>query len=136
LTVSASTLSHNSAEEGGAIWVSGTATITRTTLSDNTATPSYGGGGGIWQNGGTLNLSSCTLSGNSAFHGGGINTQGGTLNLSGCILTGNSASIQGGGIRISSSSATVTVKDSSSITRNTAPVGYGPDVFNYGVLYV
>ena len=32
--------------------------------------------------------------------------------------------------------ATVTVKDSSSITGNTAPVGWGPDVYNYGVLHV
>ena len=31
---------------------------------------------------------------------------------------------------------TVTVKNSSSITGNTAPVGFGADVYNQGVLYL
>jgi len=30
----------------------------------------------------------------------------------------------------------VTVKNSSSITGNTAPVGFGADVYNLGVLYL
>src|SRR5262249_14157324 len=84
LTVSDSTLSHNSARRhGGAIWVSGTATITRATVSDNMAgtgtVSNEDGGGGIWQLGGTLNLSGCTLSRNSGYAGGGINLESGTL---------------------------------------------------------
>ena len=108
--------------------------LTSCTLSRNTAARL---GGGIETASGTLNLSGCTLSGNSAaFRGGGIDALGGvygcTLNLSGCTLTGNSAAT-GGGI-YDDSGTTVTVKDSSSITGNTAPVGSGPDVLNQGVL--
>jgi hypothetical protein len=125
LTVSASTLSHNSAlSAGGGIYNFGTATVSATTLSDNSAP----NGGGIY-GGVTLTLSGCTLSGNSALpvrggpgQGGGIAITAGTLTLSGCTLTGNSATDAGGGIGIWPH-VTVTVKDSSSITGNTGPVG-------------
>ena len=59
----------------------------------------------------------------------------GTLTVSGSTLSGNSASAGGGGID-NSRSGTVTVKNSSSITGNTAPVGFGADVDNLGVLYL
>jgi uncharacterized repeat protein (TIGR03803 family) len=57
-----------------------------------------GNGGGI-DNYGTLTVSDCTLSGNSAEFGGGIyNDTNGTLTVSSSTLSGNSATINGGGI--------------------------------------
>jgi predicted outer membrane repeat protein len=131
LTVSGSTLSGNSANYGGGIWNLGTATVSASTLSGNSA--SYGGG--IYDQGGTLTVNSSTLSGNSANYGGGIDNYAGTLTVSGSILSGNSATLDGGGI-YNSVYGTATVKNYSSITGNTARVGFGADAYNAGVLYL
>ncbi len=65
-----STLSHNSAPEGGGINNSGVLTLTDCTVSGNQATNiafdyQSANGGGIW-NGGTMTLTDCTISGNVA----------------------------------------------------------------------
>ncbi|HMC10391.1 MAG TPA: hypothetical protein VKH44_03840, partial [Pirellulaceae bacterium] len=128
LTVSGSTLSGNSArQDGGGIHNDGTLIVSNCTLSNNSA-----GQGGAIHNEGTLTVSGSILSGNSAYRGGGIENYG-TLTVSGSTLSGNSASDGGG---IFNGSGTVTVKNSSSITGNTAPVGLGADVNNQGVLYL
>ena len=57
----------------------------------------------------------------------------GTLTVSGSTLSGNVAAYRGGGI---ANYGTVTVNNSSTITGNTAPVGFGADVYNQGVLYL
>jgi hypothetical protein len=135
LTVSSSTLSGNSTtQQGGGIYNNGTMTVSNSTLSSNSA--SYGGG--IYDYSGTLTVSGSTLSSNSAtYYGGGIYNGAGSLTVSGSTLSGNSAASAGGGIyNTNSVSATVTVKNSSSITGNTAPVGFGADADNLGVLYL
>jgi hypothetical protein len=58
---------------------------------------SNSGGGGIL-NHGTLTVSGCTLSGNSATYGGGIASFNLTLTVSGCTLSGSTATTAGGGI--------------------------------------
>jgi hypothetical protein len=174
-SVNASLITNNSANHGGGIWNSGTATLTATILSGNSAiaTGSAGNGGGIANElSGTLTLNGCTLYGDSAdSYGGGIFVGGGgdTINLSGCTLAHNSASWgggiflvnyttatisgcvvgpaivggillqgnsaqQGGGIYVSG--GTLTVKNSSTITGNTAPAGQGADVYNLGTVYL
>jgi predicted outer membrane repeat protein len=133
--LSASTLSYNSAYYGGGIFNGGTPTVNAgTTLSDNSGRQ----GGGIFNTSGTvagLTIDGRILSGNSAINGGGIFDSAGTLTVSDCTLTGNSATVKGGGIYLGGNSATVTVKDSSTITGNSAPAGSGADVYNYGVVY-
>jgi predicted outer membrane repeat protein len=143
-TVSNCTLSGNSAPEyGGAIYStatsvpgSGTLNLSGCTLSGNYTTNSNGEGGGIYIGDGTVTISDCSLSGNSALAGGAIYLYGGngatTLTITGSTLSGNSATAAGGGIY--NSYGTVTVKNSSSITNNTAPAGYGPDGYNLGTL--
>ncbi len=135
-----STLSGNSASEGGAIYnAGGTVTVSNSTLSGNTAPvapigyPNPDFGGAIFNAGGTVAISDSILSGNFAGAGGAIyNDSTGTLTVSGCTVSGNTAS-QGGGIY---NAGTVTVENSSSITGNTAPAGYGADLYNLGVLYL
>jgi hypothetical protein len=144
LTVSASLLSNNSALYGGGIYNTSTATLNAaaTTLSNNTADSNLGTGygGGIDAASGTVTLSGCTLSGNSAAYGGGISIGGSTatvtVTVSGCTLTGNAAGYSGGGIWLDGNYATVTVENSSTITGNSAPAGQGADVYNYGVVYL
>ncbi|MBL9115081.1 MAG: hypothetical protein JNJ83_08735 [Verrucomicrobiaceae bacterium] len=86
--------------DGGAIRNDGTLTMTQCTLSGNSASSD----GGAIRNDGTLTLTQCTLSGNSAANGdgGAIFNFSGTLTLTQCTLSGNSASISGGAIHNSS----------------------------------
>ena len=100
-------------------------------MSGNSA--SYGGGG--IANTGTLTVSCSILSGNTANSEGGGILNSGTLTVSGSTLSGNVTASAGGGI-YNISIGTVIVENSSSITGNTAPVGFGADVYNLGVLYL
>jgi hypothetical protein len=130
LTVTASTLSGNSASEAGGIYnSSGTLTVIASTLSGNSA-PS-GGGGGISNFGsGTVAVTASTLSGNSASSwGGGIaNYSPGTLSVTASTLSGNSAGGIGGGI-LNAGTLTVTA---STLSGNTTSTGGG--IFNDGTL--
>ncbi len=81
--------------------------------------------GGI-QNSGTLTLTNCTISGNTAPQGGGVQNDD-TLTMTGCVVSNNSASGGGGGgIAIFGASTTVTDCE---ISGNTATGGGG------GILY-
>jgi hypothetical protein len=81
------------------------------------------GGGILSFSLGTLTVSGCTLSGNSANYGGGIMSfNGGTLTVSGCTLSGNSATSAGGGIYNALSMTTVS---GSTLTGNSATEGGG-----------
>jgi hypothetical protein len=101
LTISNSVLSGNSAFEGGAISNDGTLTVNGCILTGNSTTPGgFGGGAIVSLSSGVVTVSNCTLSDNSAVggNGGGISTDpDSTLNLSGCTLYGNSAA-RGGAI--------------------------------------
>ena len=138
-----------SSHGGGVFNNYGTVTITGSSLLRNTASQ----GGGIFSQGGTLTINGGSiLSGNTAYQGGGIymayggvaggpstlTIDGSTLGpatVNGVAVPGNTATGAGGGIFITTN-ATATVKNSSTITGNAAPAGYGADVYNLGKLYV
>jgi predicted outer membrane repeat protein len=84
-TVTGSSISDNSAPEGGGLWLESADEVTSSTFSDNTATR---GGGGM--DGGTI--SNSTFSDNTALAGGAV-YGGGTITDS--TFTGNTASGQG-----------------------------------------
>ena len=92
-----------------------------------------GTGGGIL-NFGTLTLSGCVLSNNSATtinRGGAIDNEG-TLTLSACNVSGNSAR-EGGGI-FNNQHARLAISNHSAVTNNTA--GFGADLVNLGTLKI
>jgi hypothetical protein len=127
LTISNSTLSSNSATNGGGgIYnASGTVTLTNSTLSSNSAT--YGSG--IYNASGTMTISNSTLSGNSAFDGGGgIYNASGTVTISNSTLSGNSANGGGGGIY---NDGTLTLSNST-LSSNSARTGIGGGIRNNG----
>ena len=84
LSLTDSTISNSTAVYGGAIYSQVPLTITNSTLSGNTA--SYGGG--IMNYFGDTTITNSTLSGNSANsnQGGGVYTNGGTLNLNNSLI--------------------------------------------------
>ncbi len=127
VTVSDSTLAHNSSSYfGGGIYNNGgTVTVSDSTLANNSA--SYVGGG-IFNNGGTVTVSDSTIAHNSASDfGGGIYNYGGTVTVSDSTLAHNSASY-GGGI-FNRNGGMLTVSDST-LSGNSASSGGG--IYNLG----
>jgi len=110
-----------------------TVTISGLTITNGQASPSSGGG--IYNDHSTLTVSSCTISGNSAFDGGGIYNNGfsngsATLTVSNCTISSNSAP-DGGDIFNNGTygSATVGVTNST-LSSNSVPEGGG--IYNIG----
>jgi hypothetical protein len=125
LTVSNSTVSGNSGSgiySGGGILndSSGTLTVSNSTVSGNSGNSINGGG--IY-NAGTLTVTNSTLSGNSAGYGGGGIANTGTLTVSNSTVSGNSASHGGGFDTLYSRTVTVS---NSIVAGNRA--GVGPDL--------
>jgi hypothetical protein len=122
-------LSHgHAAGFGGGIWNSGTLTLTNCTLDHDTA---GGGGGGLYSyTGATAKLVGCILNHDVAVDGGGIFANG-TLTLTNCTLSNDSASgVGGGGLWISyGCKATIT---GTAFNNDSAPVEDGGGVFVVG----
>jgi hypothetical protein len=143
LTISGSTISGNSAGDGGGIENDGDMAVSGTTISGNSA---GGAGGGINNVGAlyfsvlqvpnTLTLTTSALWGNSAWRGGGICTFGGVaVTVTDSTLVDNSAVDSGGGIYTTPgafiytyySSVTIT---GSTLSGNTAATGVGGGIEN------
>ena len=128
LTLTDSTVSDNTAYEGGGIYNSSyaTATVTGSTITGN-STPSTGGGGGGVANFGQLIMVDSNVTGNTAVLGGGIyNLFGGVVTLTDCTISGNFAYVGGGGLLNYGASATLT---DCTVSNNTILTG---GVYNSG----
>jgi hypothetical protein len=117
LSVSSSTLTDNTAANGGAVANSagGTATITSSLLNENTTT---GVGGGGIMNFGLLTVAKSNILTNTApINGGGVNTQpGGVSNINQTSVNNNTSGGAGGGL----SNLGTTNLTGSQVRRNTA----------------
>jgi hypothetical protein len=102
---------------------SSTVTISGLTIANGNPTSAVGGGIG---GGGTLTITNCTVSGNTAVSGGGISI-GGTVTITNSTIAGNTASTFGGGIYFGIGTVTIT---NSTISGNTA--GYGGGIYDNG----
>ncbi len=99
-----------------------------------TSTSNYTGG--IYNNGGTLNVTGSTIAGNLGQYGGGGIYSCGTLNITGSTISGNSIIGNlnwGAGIYISCGQATIT---STTISNNSNGGGTGGGIYNFGTLTV
>jgi hypothetical protein len=115
--------------EGGGIINYGTLTLTGCTLSNNTANGYLTALGGAIYNAGTLTLSSCTLTGNSSHISGGAIYNAGTLTVTGCTLSNNFANHDGGCIE---NWGTMTV--SSCTLSDNSTLYQGGGIYNAGTL--
>ncbi len=113
-TVSGLTVANGEAASGGGIYNNGNGTLTITNCSitgnQSTIVDGNGGGGGII-NYGTLNLSSTTVTDNSAFISGGGVYNKGSATLTDCTVSGNSADSGGGLANGGSGAATLTLSN-------------------------
>jgi predicted outer membrane repeat protein len=126
LTVNGCTFGNNSAYiVGGGIFadLASNTTLTGSIFSGNsaTATVSVSEGGGVANGGGTMAVSGCTFSGNSAGGGGGL-INGGPLTVTSCTFSGNTAFQNSGGALYTGSPMTVTC---STLSGNSASFGGG-----------
>ncbi len=97
VTITASNLSGNEAERGGALFLWGdTATLIDSAFNDNIALSSPAQGGGIY-NRAAMTISGSTINGNQSGDGGGIDSQG-ELTITDSTINGNQADANGGGI--------------------------------------
>ena len=108
--------------DGGGINNWGTLTLSNCTISGNSATIL---GGGI-NNAGTLTLNNCTVSGNNANEGGGIRNNG-TLTLNNTTVSNNTSSTTGGGIE---KYGTLTLNNSLVVGNTSDEINGGVDTNN------
>ena len=129
------TLSGGSSYDGGAVYSTGTLTVTDCVLAGNSADGGFGDGGAIY-NAGTLTVSSSTIVDNSARgDGGGIcNHYLGTLTFTDGALRGNMASGSGGGVF---NQGTLTIANSSLDGNYVHRIyNHGGGVYNRGSLTI
>ena len=141
VTISGLAISNGYAVDGGGIWNNhGTLTINNSTLSGNSATDGgaiLNDGGGGFGGSATLTINNSTLTGNSsAYHGGVIYNKGysgsATLTINNSTLSGNSATAFGGGIYNFGDygSAILTINNSTLSGNSTDSIGGG--ICNHG----
>jgi len=88
-------------------------------------------GGGIANDGGTVTLTDCALTHNTAELGGGIANDGGTVTLTDCALTRNTAELGGGGIANLATGATGGIATGGTVTLTNITLAHN-DVFGDG----
>jgi hypothetical protein len=90
----------HSAAAGGAVSLeAGSLSISDTAIRDNTTSGSSSVGGGVFQDGGTLDVVRSEISGNHASsHGGGVDLDGGDSTFTNTTIANNESAKQGGGI--------------------------------------
>ncbi|PRP66384.1 beta strand repeat-containing protein [Nonlabens agnitus] len=131
-----------SAENGGAILASGATTVVNITdceFRSNIATgaAATNGGGAIWNNGATINISATTFesniaSGTSGSGGAILNSNGGNLSITDAMFRTNTSNRAGGAIEDNASATTVITVDNTSFISNDAGTNPG----NGGALHV
>ncbi|QSH92516.1 hypothetical protein C5N99_07875 [Treponema medium] len=131
--------------DGAGIYVkSGSIIMENSTLSANVAS-AYGGGIYVNENGWLIMLGSNAITGCSAGSGGAICVSGATVNITGCTITGNTAlNGNGGGIytkKTDSKASTITIKDGAIIGgtgtgKANKATGTGPDNGLGGGIYI
>ena len=125
-TLSNCTVSGNSATSGGGLDTgNSTTTVYNSAVSDNAAA---NGGGLYTYDNGTMGLSNCTVSGNSASENGGglYTTTGGIATLADATIAGNAAGLNGGGLYSTAASAELVTLGNTIVAENTAATE-GPD---------
>jgi hypothetical protein len=98
LSVRASTISGNSARNGGGIFTFGSTSVDASIIRNNTAT-GFGGGIGVGAPSGSLSIDASSVTGNRANFSGGLGFDLGTTgSIRATSITNNIANINGGGV--------------------------------------
>ena len=93
------------------------------TFTLNALTIAHSSDGGLYNNGGTVNVNNSAFASNSSLNGSGLYNNGGTVTINNSAFTNNSASNLGGGL--SNYSGTVNISNSTFTGNSTATVAQG-----------
>jgi hypothetical protein len=132
--ISGLTVANGWSPNGGDIYNSGILSISGLTITNGWAIDvgAVGEGGGLYNAGGTLTITDCTVSSNHAgFNGGGIENSGGTMTITHSTIAGNFSG--GGGGIVNAGTMTITY---STISGNNATTGGSGGIGNFGTLNV
>ena len=136
VTVNGGLYAQNTAVEGGGLWTADVLTVSGGTVIDrNVATSdndaAFEGGGGLFNQGGTMTVDGATISNNTATGdggpggagsgGGAFNNGMGTLVVSNSTFSKNSAARAGGGLEVNGGSVTLTSVDFRENATGSAP---------------
>ena len=113
-------------QDGAGIRNAGTAVITNSTITGNSATRIDSAGGGIA--GGRVTITDSTFSGNVAVRAGGAVAVYGSVSITNSTLSGNSGGLGGGVYHSAYSTLSIT---NSTLSGNTARAGNGGGIFSY-----
>ena len=126
-TVTGGSVTGNTAVEGGGLWSSGTLDVDGTMIMDNEGTgdDADNGGGGVYNQAGTITLTDVTIDGNSATgtagSGGGVLNNMGELTINGGTISNNTSNRAGGGIEDAGGMTTVMDADVMDNDAGTSP---------------
>ena len=130
LTLIGSTISNNRGYGGGIVNRNGQLLLNNSTISDNS-------GGGIFNEGGQSSLINSTISNNTGYSG--IFVEGGWVNITFCTIYGNSALYSGGGISLGNPNYLSASKENSLTIKNSIVVNNhantGPDISGSVISY-
>ena len=115
---------------GGLYNQGGTVSLTNCTVSSSVNTVGSTNGGGLCNNGGSLTLTNCTIAGNSAPSGGGLGNLAGTTTLTDCTISGNYGT-DGGGLARFGGTLSLT---NCTVVGNSSTGGGGVSTLNGGTL--
>ncbi|HLO14485.1 MAG TPA: hypothetical protein VK206_06640, partial [Anaerolineales bacterium] len=135
LIVDNGVLAGNSADQGGALYNTGTTNIVNTTVGGPRAEDanSADGGGGLFSVG-TMTVSDSTITGNHASYGGGLfNWTGGMLIISNSIVSNNTA--EGGGGLHNKEGSTAIIQNNTIFSGNYAKFS-GGGIENWGTITI
>jgi CSLREA domain-containing protein len=110
---------------GGGILSLGSLTVSNCNVTGNTANE----GGAIRTQGGVITVTDSTISGNTAQNGGGILTNAGSVNIVRSTVSGNTANFQGGGLNLQNGNSTLTNSTISGNNANSPTFSGGGVVF-------
>lgn len=118
------TITYGTGKNGGLYYIPNNSTITAENCWFNAYNNAYANGGVFYVDGGTLNLTDCTLTqGNASTNGGGIYNNGGTVVMDGGLINNCKASGNGGQVFQSGSAASFTMKNDAQIKANANSTG-------------
>jgi parallel beta-helix repeat protein len=122
------TITGGKSDNGGGLFNDGgTLELTDDAITHNSASVT---GGGLYNDGGTVTLTDCTVTGNSAQSGGGVaNRNSGMTTLTDDAITGNSARVTGGGVISNSGALSLS---GTTLSQNSANYGGGLASINNG----
>jgi len=137
LTLRDSAVSNNQAlANGGGIYNYGKLRLTRSLIHGNSSGGSYNGGGGIYNDHGSVVINDSAMTENAAYLGGGVYNDDGTVKLDGASVNDNSAAGGGGILNDGLLAVTESTLSGNTVSADVGRAGGGGAIDNSGTMTI